>query len=73
MIRSEGDQRILKFPTGSYPPAGSIYLSTVTQTSAPDPARMFAAEQWLPCWLVWHYFLVPVSEAEHDNEPGGGA
>ncbi len=46
------NKKIYKYPTGATPPAGAIYLNTVTQT------QIEIRGQWHNCWLVWHYFLV---------------
>lgn len=50
-------KKIYKYPTGATIPEGAIYLSTVTQTIGEGESK-----DWIPCWLVWHYFLVEVEE-----------
>ena len=45
---------VYKYGTGQSPPAGSVYLNTVTQTKIYDDNK----NAWQNCWLVWHYFLV---------------
>ena len=50
-------KRIFKYATGDSPPEGAIYLETVTQTQIEVTPGM---RNWIPCWLVWHYFLVEV-------------
>lgn len=56
------EKRVHKFATGQPIPEGAVYLSTVTQTSFEAPGSTVLSEKrWLPCWLVWHYFLVEVS------------
>ncbi len=46
-------KRIFKYGTGDTVPEGAVYLHTVTQTSIEN----FRGD-WIPCWFVWHYFLV---------------
>ena len=54
-------KKIYKYATGESPPKGAVYLNTVTQTKiAPDPT--YESNEWVDCWLVWHYFLVEVKE-----------
>lgn len=50
-------KRIYKFATGNEVPKGAEYLGTVTQTLMDDTVG-----KMMPCWLVWHYFLVEVKE-----------
>lgn len=71
-------RKIYKYPTGAEIPKGAVYLSTVTQTSAEvqndgtipcrchDDPRCSEAPKtgWVPCWLVWHYFLVELNEED---------
>ncbi len=52
-------KRILKYGTGQEIPEGAIYMGTVTQTKARDPA---SGSYNTNCWLVWHYFLVECGE-----------
>lgn len=64
-------KRIYKYATGDSPPDGSVYLSTVTQTSIEVETPIYDQinprvrrgidRSWEPCWLVWHYFLVEES------------
>jgi len=49
-------KRIYKYATGDSPPEGAVYLSTVTQTQI--ARRTDPSGQMVPCWFVWHYFLV---------------
>ena len=51
-------KRIFKYPTGATIPKGAIYLSTVTQVSQEVQRSDMLNPTWIPCWLVWHYFLV---------------
>jgi len=51
-------KKIYKYGTGQVIPEGAIYLSTIKQTK-----RIIGdGEDPLPCWFVWHYFLVEVDE-----------
>lgn len=50
-------KKIYKYPTGEYIPEGAVYLNTVTQTKIWDEKF----KEFIPCWLVWHYFLVEVA------------
>ena len=52
-------RRVYKYATGQDIPEGAIYLSTIKQTSAKvDVPDRVQRTEWVPCWLVWHYFLV---------------
>lgn len=71
-------RRIYKYGTGQRIPEGAKYLSTVTQTQTFVPAVQYTTSggqdsgmepvthteesRWIPCWLVWHYFLVEVPD-----------
>lgn len=57
-------KKIYKYATGDSPPLGAKYLSTVTQTKIYFPGN----GDWKSCWLVWHYFLVEVSEGGDTHE-----
>lgn len=54
-----------KFGTGHPIPPDARYLSTVTQTSL-ESGRVKrneegrVEEEWVPCWLVWHYYEVEI-------------
>lgn len=50
-------KRIFKYATGEEAPEGAIYLNTVTQTK-----YLGVSDEWINCWLVWHYFLVEVND-----------
>ncbi len=56
---SEPTRVVRKFATGDTIPPGAVYLSTVTQTSMTNPHGV-----WIPCWLVWHYFLIEIEPKE---------
>lgn len=54
-------KKVFKYGTGMEVPVGAIYLKTVKQE------KIYAKisennHDWVPCWLVWHYFLVEVKE-----------
>lgn len=51
-------KKVFKFATGQIIPEGAIYLSTITQTEILKPGEQ--VDIYIPCWLVWHYFLVEV-------------
>jgi len=52
-------KKIFKYPTGAEIPEGAVYLSTVTQTEEFESGMR---TKTVPCWYVWHYFLVEVEE-----------
>lgn len=54
------EKKIYKYATGDTIPEGAQYLSTVTQTEIDANPR--GQSNWIPCWLVWHYFLVEVDK-----------
>ena len=57
-------KKIYKYATGDVIPDGAIYLCTVTQNHylGYSDRNAYPEDSWLPCWLVWHYFLVEVKE-----------
>lgn len=71
-------RRVYKYATGEPIPDGAVHVATVTQTSifneayetqyeeiAPrfvGPITVHNPAQWVPCWLVWHYYEVEVDE-----------
>ncbi|MES2395062.1 MAG: hypothetical protein V4549_03625 [Bacteroidota bacterium] len=57
-------KKIFKYPTGTVIPEGASYLSTITQTSEYNRFANHKKGEWIPCWYVWHYFLVEVEEKE---------
>jgi hypothetical protein len=57
---SEPTRVVYKFATGEPIPPGATYLSTVTQTHV----RSESKQQWVPCFYVWHYFLVEIEPKE---------
>jgi len=50
--------RIYKYATGEKAPENAVYLNTVTQTKIKEEE----SGKWIDCWLVWHYFLVEVTQ-----------
>jgi len=54
--------KVYKYATGVEVPEDATYLKTVTQTSVLDELN----NVWVPCWLVWHYFLVEVEDEEEE-------
>ena len=55
--------KVFKYGTGEEIPKGAKYLTTVaqTKTNVPDGS---GGEDFVSCWLVWHYFLVEELEEE---------
>jgi hypothetical protein len=47
-------QKVFKFGTGDIIPPDSVYLKTIVQKEIQNPTT----GELVPCWLVWHYFLV---------------
>lgn len=61
MAEYDTQKRVYKYGTGEPIPKGAVYLNTVAQTAIPDSVELGAARNPpIPCWLVWHYFLVEV-------------
>ena len=46
-------KKVLKFATGQEVPKGAEYLCTKLQLKMEG-----VDNEWVDCWLVWHYFLV---------------
>lgn len=56
-------KKVLKFGTGQKIPEGAVYLCTKVQLKIENSIITDGTEdEWLPCWLVWHYFLVEISK-----------
>ena len=55
-------KKVFKYGTGQPIPEGAVYLGTVTQTHEYNPNADNGNGGYLPCWFVWHYFLVEVTE-----------
>jgi len=50
-------KKIFKYGTGQSVPEGAIYLGTITQTHQENYDKVY-----VPCWYVWHYFLVEIEK-----------
>ena len=57
-------KKIYKYATGDIIPEGAVYLGTVTQTHQEVSRQQFdmTVTSCEPCWYVWNYFLIEVSE-----------
>lgn len=51
-------KKVYKYGTGDIIPNGAVYLKTVVQNFIVGQNPF----DKIPCWLVWHYFLVEVEE-----------
>lgn len=52
-------KKVFKYATGEEIPEGAVYLNTVTQTE-----KLNEYNNWVKCWLVWHYFLIEIEVAK---------
>ncbi len=67
-------KKIFKYETGDMIPEGAIYLQTITQNRIIESHKIqgtymgekceeaIVIREEIPCWFVWHYFLVEVEE-----------